>query len=39
MMASIDAIELANAILPVRINDMMNVIHIDNNRYDNDLYM
>ena len=39
MMASIDAIEPAHAILPVRINDMMNVIHIDNNRYDNDLYM
>ena len=39
MMASIDAIEPANAILPVRLNDMLNVIHIDNNRYDNDLYM
>jgi hypothetical protein len=39
MMASIDAIEPANAILPVRLNDMMNVIITDNNRYDTDLYM
>jgi len=37
--ASIDAIDPAIVKLPVSKNDMINVAHIDNNRYDSDLYM
>ena len=36
--ASIDAIDPAIVKLPVSRYDMINVIHIDNRRYDNDLY-
>lgn len=38
MIASIDAIDPAIVKLPVSMYDMINVIHIDNIRYDNDLY-
>jgi hypothetical protein len=38
MRASIDAIEPATVKLPVSMYDMTKVIHIDNIRYDNDLY-
>jgi hypothetical protein len=38
MRASIDAIDPATAKLPVSRYDMINVIHIDNSRYDSDLY-
>ena len=37
--ASIDAIDPATVKLPVSKNEMINVVHIDNNRYDSDLYM
>jgi hypothetical protein len=39
MRASIDAIDPATVKLPVSRYDMINVIHIDNIRYDSDLYM
>ena len=39
MSASIEAIDPAIVKLPVSKNDMINVVHIDNNRYDSDLYM
>jgi hypothetical protein len=39
MIASIDAIEPAIVKLPVSRYDMINVIHIDNIRYDSDLYI
>ncbi len=38
MIASIDAIDPAIVKLPVSMYDMTKVIHIDNIRYDNDLY-
>ena len=38
MIASIDAIDPATVKLPVSRYDMINVMHIDNIRYDNDLY-
>ena len=38
MIASIDAIEPAIVKSPVSRYDMINVMHIDNSRYDNDLY-
>jgi hypothetical protein len=37
--ASIEAIDPATVKLPVSKNEMINVVHIDNNRYDSDLYM
>ena len=39
MSASIEAIDPAIVKLPVSKYDMINVVHIDNNRYDSDLYM
>tara|TARA_Y100001960_G_C14308792_1_gene649648 strand:+ start:465 stop:620 length:156 start_codon:yes stop_codon:yes gene_type:complete len=37
MSASIEAIDPAIVKLPVSKYDMINVVHIDNNRYDSDL--